>query len=347
MRIHFSGIGGSGLSALAQIAIDCGYEVSGDDIDLESVNIKLLKERGVAILDQKNVAEIIQSHQKTPINWLIYSAAVSLDDPILNFANSCGIKHGKRHEFINFVLEDKGLELIAIAGTHGKTTTTAMLVWLFKQLKIPIAYQIGSNITFGSSGQYQKNSKYFILECDEYDKNFLHFQPFISAITSLDYDHQDTYSDLNKYYQAFKQFINQSQFVFGWGEDVFDKLGFEQEELVDKFDVDYRGRVKTEHGIADLLSLIGQYNRENGELVYGILIKLFLLGELDLIEFDVKDHIEGNLIEQVAIVLNQFPGVKRRFEEISDNVYSDYAHHPAEIRAVLEMAKEKLNSSQN
>src|SRR5690606_24799052 len=126
------------------------------------------------------------------------------DHPELVAARLLGIKIAKRDELLAFILKEKGLKLIAITGTHGKTTTTGMLVWCLQNLGVPISYSVGSTLPFGPSGAFRPDSEYFVYECDEFDRNFLHFEPYLSVITSIEYDHPDTYPTENEYYDAFR-----------------------------------------------------------------------------------------------------------------------------------------------
>src|SRR5690606_5798559 len=110
-----------------------------------------------------------------------------------------GIKVAKRDELLARILHEKNLKLIAVAGTHGKTTTTGMMVWLLQQLGVPVSYSVGSTLSFGPSGKFDPKSEYFVYECDEFDRNFLHFHPYLSLITSVGYDHPDIYPTPENY----------------------------------------------------------------------------------------------------------------------------------------------------
>ncbi len=212
-------------------------------------------------------------------------------------------------------MQEKELKLIAVSGTHGKTTTTGMIIWAFKALGLPVSYSIGTTLSFGPPAQYQPDSQYFIYECDEFDRNFLNFTPHKSIITNCDYDHPDTYPTKLEYEQAFKQFINQSGHSYLWN-DCLEKLNISEtqkltvaEKTTDLFDV----------------SLSGQHNRENAWLA------LLCLSDL-LSSVEPTDILNA---------LNTFPGTQRRFEMLVDNLYTDYAHHPAEIAATIQRAKEQ------
>ena len=140
MHIFFSYIGGGSINPLAMIAKEAGYEVSGSDKNDGSPYIKLIRAKGVDVGIGVSDEFIAKAHAKSPIDWYVYSSAVDKeypDHPELLFCKAHGIKTTKRDELLNKILEDKSLKLLAIAGTHGKTTTTAMAVWLFKQLNLP------------------------------------------------------------------------------------------------------------------------------------------------------------------------------------------------------------------
>ncbi len=293
MHIYFSGIGGVGLGPLAEIALDAGYEVSGSDA-VNSPMFRQLRSRGAEVHLDQEVAILNQLHANQPIDWFVYTAALPENHPELDFARSNGIKVTKRDELLAHIIEEKNLKLIAVSGTHGKTTTTAMVVWLFHQLGLPVSYSIGSSISFGPSGAFDATSEYFIYECDEFDKNFLHFHPFISLIPSQSYDHSDTYPTQTDYDQAFEQFRSQSDNTITWREVTTNNI-----------------------------RLAGEHNRSNGALA------------IAAIE-EIVDEPHEKLVE----LLHTFPGTDRRFEKLVENLYSDYAHHPEEIEATLQLAHE-------
>ncbi len=308
MNIYFSGIGGVGIGPLAQIAHDAGYSVIGSDLS-ESLTTHELRAQGVDISLAQDGSFLEQQHQKTPLDWFIYTAALPDSHPELVAARRLGIKTAKRDELLAHILQEKNLKLIAIAGTHGKTTTTGMAVWTLTQLGIPVSYSVGSQLSFGPSGRYVPDSEYFIYECDEFDRNFLHFSPHLSLITSIDYDHPDTYPTESDYMQAFGQFLNQSDSVILWQTDS-QKIGSLRPE-------DW---ILGDDEVASI-ELPGLHNRRNATLVLKAVEKLGITGD-----------------SRAAI--NSFPGTVRRFERLADNLYSDYGHHPVEIAATLQMARE-------
>src|SRR5581483_7814498 len=177
----------------------------------------------------QSAEQIEKVHQAKPIDWFVYTSALPMTDPDhaeLKFCSQNNIKATKRDEFLNHIVADKKLMLIAIAGTHGKSTTTAMAIWLFLQLDLPISYCIGAKLNFADSGAYAPNSEYFIYETDEFDRNFLSFYPEFALLSGLDWDHPDIYPTRQSYEDACREFITQSQQTFFWNNDA-ERLGLE------------------------------------------------------------------------------------------------------------------------
>lgn len=329
MHLYFCGIGGSGLSSLAHIALDYGFSVSGSDTSINQ-SIKDLQQRGANIHIGQSGLEIELTHKKMPIYWVIKSSGIPNTHPEISFAERENLRISKRDVFINFILKKDNLKLIAVCGTHGKTTTSAMLSWLFFKLNMPVSWVIGSKISWANSGQFQPKSKYLILEADEFDRNFLAFKPDFTILTSLDYDHPDTYKTQEDYFAAFREFLNTSQNVVIFNEDL-KKLSISswQPENTDSLKIT---QLKRFFGgkLADYNSfkLFGLHNRQNAATVKTLFTKL---------NQNLKLDVDTHLIEEI---LSNFPGTQRRMEKLADNLYTDYAHHPTEIAATLELASE-------
>lgn len=315
MHVYFSGIGGVGIGPLAQLALDAGYEVSGSDLH-ESEMTKSLLAQGVKVHIGQDEANISSLHQSKPIDWFVYSSALPQDHAELKFATENKLKVSKRAEFLNQILSEKKLKLIAVAGTHGKTTTTGMLIWLFKQLPRPVSYSVGTTLSFGPAAQYQKGSEYFVYECDEFDRNFLDFKPDLSIIVSMDYDHPDTYPTEKDYVAAFSQFANQSALCVTW------------ESIAEKLDSNGHVFAVAEQNDLSDIALPGKHVRKNAWLA------ATAINRLGLVKNDLQDW--DMLLQKVST----FPGTNRRFEKLAENIYTDYAHHPAEIGATIQLAKE-------
>lgn len=318
MHIFFSGIGGTGVGPLALVAQQAGYEVSGSDKQ-DSLYIEYLKKHGITNIHiGQEYDQIATLHNKTPIDWYVYSSAVAIerpDAPEFMFCREQNIHMSKRDELLNQIVTDKHLKLLAIAGTHGKTTTTAMTVWLLKQLGLPIGYILPAKSSFADMGSYEQGAKYFIYECDEFDRNFLQYQPYHSLITGVDWDHPDIYPTREDYYAAFRDFLGQSENTTLWRIDL-DRLGLSDDgthQVLDEADA----------AIPTTFSLPGLVNRQNAWLVANALQPLL-----------------DKPLDTLTSILDTFPGVSRRFEQIIPGLYSDYAHTPPKIRGALQLAHE-------
>ncbi|HWT55879.1 MAG TPA: Mur ligase domain-containing protein [Candidatus Microsaccharimonas sp.] len=314
MHIYFSGIGGAGISPLAEIAHKAGYEVSGSD-QQETAYIGYLRKHGVTgIHIGQSREQIAELHDKHPIDWFVRSSAVPDDSEEMRFCHEQGIKTSKRDEFLNRILDDKQLKLLAIAGTHGKSTTTAMTVWLFKQLGIPFSYLLPAKTSFAAMGDYVDGSEYFVYECDEFDRNFLAFEPHSSLISGVSWDHHEIFPTREEYQGAFRDFIGQSQHTLLWQEDA-DYLGLEPTASL--------SIESTDTPAIRNIALKGQYNRLDAWLAA-----------------QAVHRATGTPVETLLQYMNDFPGLQRRMEQIAPNLYSDYAHTPEKIRGAMSVALE-------
>lgn len=302
MRIYISGISGTGMGPLALMAQNAGLEVVGSDLLAGPVAAEL-EDRDINFQIGPQDGHFLQQQIEQGIDWFVYTSALPSDHPELTLAREQDIKCTKRDELIAYLVQELQLKMVAIAGTHGKTTTTAMLIWGAQQLNLPVSYLVGSTLPFAPAGSYNQNAKYLIYEADEYDRNFLAFHPWLAAITVATYDHPDIYPTEEDYQSAFKQFESQSQQVLHGGQ------------------TDSR------------LTLAGAARREDATTA---LRALQLIAQDAGLPFDEAKAID---------ILNHFPGVGRRFERLKDGLYSDYAHHPEEITATLEIAQEEARNT--
>lgn len=322
MHIYFSGIGGTGIGPLALIAKRAGYSVSGSDKQ-NSQYIEYLKKHGIMDIhigqERDGIAKV---HEKNPIDWFVYTSALPMENPNapeLVFCKEQGIKHSKRDELLNRIITDKKLKLIAIAGTHGKSTTTAMIIWLFKQLKVPIGYNVGAKMSFGDMGEFAEGSEYFVYECDEFDRNFLAFEPYLSIISGVSWDHHDIYPTREEYQDAFRDFLEQSQHVIIWKEDA-EYLNLESG---DKLTIEDSDNTSIEN-----IGLKGRYIRMDGWLAV-----------------TAVHQVTDQPIEDLLKHIDTFPGLQRRMEPLIPNLYSDYAHTVEKIRGTMDRANEMAGES--
>lgn len=318
MHIYFSGIGGTGIGPLALIAHQAGFTVSGSDKQ-ESQYITYLQKQGISLHIGQTEEAIAKVHKEQPIDWFVYTSALTLEQPHhpeLMFAQKHNIRSTKRDECLNEILKQTDLKMIAVAGTHGKTTTTAMIVWLYYSLSLPLSYSVGAKLSFSPMGKYDKESTYFAYECDEFDKNFLHFNPAISVIPSVDWDHHEIYPTRDDYKQSFVQFINQSEITYLYQKDAL-YLDVTKDITILN-DNDQR---------LQQITLLGLHNRKNA-----------------LLAIEAVHAATGQTYDLLIKAINNYPGSSRRFEKLANNLYSDYAHTPEEIAATLQLAKELSDS---
>ncbi len=322
MHIYFSGIGGAGIGPLAQIAHQAGYTVSGSDKQ-DSQYIQYLRAHGITNIHiGQDYDAISRVYDVEPIDWMVYTSALPLENPDaaeLRFCLDQEIKTSKRDELLNLLLQETGLQLIAIAGTHGKTTTTAMVIWLFKQLQEPVSYLLPAKVSYGEMGEFTEGSKYFVYEADEFDRNFLAFEPAISLITGVSWDHHEIFPTREDYQQAFIEFIEQSQKSYVWQDDA-DYLRLASTEAVSVLDP------ANDH--LSQITLKGFYNRLDAWLAV-----------------TAVHQATGASIETLLASINDFPGLNRRMEQIVPDLYSDYAHTPEKIRGAMSVATEMAAES--
>lgn len=305
MNIYISGISGTGMGPLALMAKNAGMKVFGSDRQPGAVTAELVN-NGIQVYLGEQDGEFLKACAKRDgIDWFVHTSALPADHPELLAAKKLKIKHiTKRDELINYLVKKLKLQMIAVAGTHGKTTTTAMIVWACMKLGIPVSYIIGTTLPFAPAGMYDPKSKYFIYEADEYDRNFLAFRPWLSVITTVSFDHPDIYPDERSYKEAFWQFENQSEQVIHGNE------------------------------IATDVNLAGEARRFDATLAVDVLQRL-MPKPRGLARFTNSGR------KKIVKVINEFPGVGRRFEQVSEGYYSDYAHHPEEVQATVQIALEE------
>ncbi len=324
MKVHFLGLGGAGLSALAGWMADQGHQVSGCDLE-PNVRIKPLIEKGVEFKKGNS-----PDHITDDLDWLVHPN-IDQSHPEIKLAKTKGIKTLTYFEALGEVTKD--YFTIAVSGAHGKTTTTSMLMTLFKQANRDVNVIVGEG--FYCSGK----ENVFIVEACEYKKQFLSLKPDVLVITNIAYDHPDFYDSIEATVSAFKELINQVNYdgmVIGFSQDkrVVELIRFAKdkglktklygEELVDyqprgwgsvsKIDFDGKERLLA-------LDLPGKHN------VYNALAAL---------EVGVSRGID---LDKAIAGLSHYSGCRLRLEKIGEinntPVILDYGHHPDQIKAVM------------
>lgn len=325
---HFIGIKGTGMSALAQILHDSGENVQGSDVEKYFFTQKALEEKGITIMPFS--ADNVQEGQ-----IIIAGNAFPEDHCEIKRARELDLLFYKYHEFLGKLANQ--YTSIAVAGTHGKTSTTGLLAHVLEK-NFPTSYLIGDG-----TGKGHKDSKYFVFEACEYKRHFLQYEPDYAIMTNIDFDHPDYFKDIDDVFDAFQTMANQvKRGIIAYGDDPH------LQRLQTKVPIIFYGLSTKNDFYATNIEV-----KENGTQfdVYvrdsyfdTFFIPLFgdhqILNSLAVIAFC---HYEG--LDAAAMkVLATFPGVKRRFTEkvIGNQVLiDDYAHHPNEISATIDAARKK------
>jgi UDP-N-acetylmuramate--alanine ligase len=313
-RVHFVGIGGIGMSGLARLFLHEGKEVSGSDGKETPLTQALAQEGASVVYDQ--VAENIVSE----INLVVYTEAMPHDHPELEAARRQGIKTVNYFEALGMVANE--YYLIAVAGTHGKTTTTAMLIDIFEEASFDPSAIVGSLRSKTHSNYRAGKSKYFIVEACEYRRDFLTLDPDVLVITNIEHEHVDYYKDLESVQQAFREFALKVPEDGAIITNITDSAITPVLAGLSCTIMDYRQSLD----LSLKLRQPGLHNRLNAAAASSA---ARFAG------------IEKGVINEA---LENFAGTARRFEYKGDcnnaPVYDDYAHHPTEIAASIAGARE-------
>ena len=317
-KVHFIGIGGIGISAIARFLHEKGHKISGSDIK-ESKTTLELKDEGI---------EVITPHCKEAIkdqDFVVYSAAIKEDNIELVEARRKGIKCFSRKEILPYVLEDKCV--FAVAGAHGKSTTSAMLASLIEGSVIigAISKQFGSNMRYAKSDNV-------VFEADESDSSFLNSNPYLAIVTNAEPEHMEHYDyDLAKFYAAYKGFLERAKVRVINAEDEFlSTLKLDAIRLYPSSDITELTMVVRDYQpyTSFILKNLGKFEAFGMGEHIAIDASLAILAAMH--ETPLKD-IRENLLN--------FKGIKKRFDILSANknfvLIDDYAHHPTEIKATL------------
>jgi UDP-N-acetylmuramate--alanine ligase len=334
-KIHFVGIGGIGMSAVAEILFKKGYKISGSDKSRNEVTERLEK-LGMKIFEGHSADNIQEG-----IDVLVYTSAVILENPEIAEALRRQIPVVKRSEMLAELMRNQ--YGICIAGTHGKTTTTSMTALVLQEGGLDPTIIVGGILSeLGNSNAWLGKGNYIVVEADEFDKTFLKLNPVIAVLTTMETEHLDTYKDLQEIKNAFTEFANKIPF-YGFVAACID-----EENIKDILPLINR-KVFT-YGLkyeADIRAVDIKYNQFSSEFNVRYfnenlgIIKLNIPGQ-----HNIKNALAAILVgkklgidfELIKKSLESFRGAVRRFE-IKYNkeiiVIDDYAHHPTEVAATL------------
>jgi UDP-N-acetylmuramate--alanine ligase len=337
--VHFIGIGGSGMSGIARLLIGMGHRVTGSDVR-ESSNISALRKLG---------AEITIGHDAANLgnpDTVVVTSALWPTNPEYLLAKQRGIPVIHRSQALAHLASQK--RLIAIAGAHGKTTSTGMIITALLALGQQPSFVNGGVINSVGASAQSGDGELFVIEADESDGSFLHYDTSVALITNVDPDHLDHYGSIEAFHKVFAQFANQAKELvviskddpgaievsklitkpmisFGESQDADVRVHSVQDLARVRFSLSYRGSE-----IAIELNFSGRHNALNAA---GAVAALVGLG------FD---------FEEAALRVSEFAGTERRFElhgvKRGVSVYDDFAHHPTEVSAALAGARAVVGS---
>jgi UDP-N-acetylmuramate--alanine ligase len=351
-RIHLIGIGGTGLSAIARVLLEMGYTVSGSD-RVESPFTRDLQSAGVTISIGHRPENVHGA------DLVVRSSAVLDDNPEVITARALRILVLKRADFLGSLMDGK--TSIAIAGTHGKTTTTSMIAWILSALGQDPSFIVGGVLAnLGVNARAGKGNT-FVIEADEYDRMFLGLKPNIEVVTNIEYDHPDCYPTPADFQAAFVEFmyhLTADGTLVACAEDpgVRDLMG--KAKKLGKAVIPYGLLPTTDLGQSlDVYTNVLAPNE-----IGGFTFNASVLGNPATVElqvpgtYNVRNALAALTVTQLlnlsladaARALNQFTGTGRRFEVRGESngiiIIDDYAHHPTEIRATLAAARTRYPS---
>jgi UDP-N-acetylmuramate--alanine ligase len=348
-RIHFVGIGGSGMSGIAEVLLNQGYQISGSDISLNS-SIKRLEAAG---------ADIFLGHSESNIKGadvVVKSSAVTLENKEIIVARETGIPVVRRAEMLAELMRYR--HGIAIAGTHGKTTTTSLITSIFAEDGRDPTFIVGGRVNSVGTNAKLGDSRYLIAEADESDASFLHLQPVVSVVTNIEADHMETYGfDFDQLKNTYIQFLHNLPFyglaivciddpiikeilvdigrpilTYGFSDDAAYRIhSLEIDQRQSRFIVE---RPDNKAPLKIHLNIPGRHNALNAAAAIAVATD------------------EGISDRSIAAGLEKFSGVGRRFELIGEYpvngddrtgrvmLVDDYGHHPTELNATIEAVRE-------
>ncbi|MDD5748282.1 MAG: UDP-N-acetylmuramate--L-alanine ligase [Actinomycetota bacterium] len=341
LPIHLVGIGGAGMSAIAIVLAQMGFIVEGSDLK-ESAYVRRLREFGIKVAIGHRVENL-----SCP-QLVVVSSAISPDNPEVTGARELEIPVVTRAEMLQQIMSTK--KGIAVAGTHGKTTTASLITWMMMECKTDPSFLIGGELNeIGSNANYS-DGEYLVAEADESDGSLLSLRPFVAVLTNVDGDHLDYFGSLDRTEAIFSEFLSllpEDGFALVCGEDPravkatqdYVRKGGNVFMFGEGFENDYRFdevEMANDHWLFDIyfrdeklgearMKLSGLHNAYNA-------LATFAVG-----------HQLGLPVEGILRGIEKFSGVRRRFEAVGEfngiTVFDDYAHHPTEIGAVIGTAR--------
>lgn len=338
-HIHFIGIGGAGMSGIAEVLLSQGFSISGSDMKASPVT-EHLESLGIVVRIGHR-AEWVED-----ADLVVYSSAVPEDNPERIAGRERGVPVIRRAEMLGELMRLK--YTIAVAGTHGKTTTTSMIGQIWNRAELQPTIIVGGIVGGLGSGAQAGSSQYLIAEADEYDRSFLEMTPSVAVLTNVDVDHLDCYGGLEDIRRAFVTFANRVPF-YGHVVACIDDAGVKsvlpdlRRPIVSygfSEEADYRAENVQPEGGQTRFSVVVR-GKAKGDILIKVPGRHNILNALAAIAVSLEEGVEFPLISEG---LAKFEGVRRRFEYKGSvrerEIYEDYAHHPTEVSATLRAARE-------
>ncbi|MCX5680583.1 MAG: UDP-N-acetylmuramate--L-alanine ligase, partial [Candidatus Omnitrophica bacterium] len=337
--VHFTGIGGIGMSGVAHVLAETGYAVSGSDSELNDITRKL-QGMGVRIYEGHRASNLPEGTA-----MLVYSSSISKDNPEIAEARKRGIKIVHRAQVLgNIFNRNKG---IAVTGTHGKTTTTSLIAVMLKKARLDPTVIIGGEVEEFAGNAKLGKGKYTVAEADESDSSFLHLKPYYAVITNVEPEHLDHYKDMAAIKRSFSSFIGNIKkggtLFYNYDDPVLKDMAksFENRSKSFGFSVsaDMRAASIELDGFNTAFDCIYK-GKDLGRIELCIPGRHNVLNGLAAVLVGLE---AGLSFSEIARCLKGFSGAKRRFQLRCENngimLIDDYAHHPTEIRAVLDACR--------
>ena len=343
-RVHFVGIGGVGMCGIAEVLLNLGYKVSGSDLK-ENAAIKRLKEQGAKIFISQKASNV------KDVEVVVVSTAIANDNIEVIAAKEHRIPVIRRAEMLAEIMRFR--HGIAIAGTHGKTTTTSLTASILIEAGLDPTYVIGGKLNSVASNAKLGEGKYLVAEADESDASFLLLQPMMSVVTNIDADHLETHDgDFERYKQSFVEFLHHLPF-YGKAiiclDDVENKkIMGEISRPITTYGIDSNADIKATNiqcdGMQCHYDLILPDEKSITKITLNMAGKHNVLNSLAAI---TVAYLLGVEITAIQSALQKFDGVGRRMQQygeiktVKGNILliDDYGHHPTEIKATLDAAK--------
>jgi UDP-N-acetylmuramate--alanine ligase len=348
-RIHFVGIGGSGMSGIAEVLLNQGYKISGSDINF-GPTVKRLKASGI---------EIFKDHAKENIQGadvVVKSSAVTLENPEIVAAYELSVPVVRRAEMLAELMRYR--HGVAVAGTHGKTTTTSLIAAVFAEAKRDPTFIVGGKVNRTGTNAKLGDSRYIIAEADESDASFLHLQPMVSVVTNIEPDHMETYGfDFDQLKTTYIEFLHNLPFYGLAVVCIDDQVIQELLKSIGRPTLTYGFSEKAAYRITEfsMVNGRGKFVIDRPDNQTSLSVTLNIPGRHNALNAAAAIAVasdEGISDKAIIAGLEKFCGVGRRFETIGEypvgeganagiaTLVDDYGHHPTELKATIDAVRD-------